>query len=197
MFFQRKKKSDELIVKLTIGVNLNDIPFWLKHDCKLEPQQFSHDADYIYEISILPVSNNREWFFHKTANEYSHGLKATINLDDYFDDKTVINQFCRYGPSLEIEMWNGQLWVHFSGHSLLMAPLNEYLHLRASGNTSLKDQTTLSKIIQVPDSFEGEGSNRKVSSYREIYETLTPWSASYSTDMAYLSIGPQTFDIGI
>jgi hypothetical protein len=162
-------------------INITNLIEWLKSGEKNVPvvplAEWRDYDSFEYHMFVLPIDEGREWYFHKTAGEFSHTTNASIDLSTNFSPHINIRGLCDgLMPELEIDQWHRQMRISFSRRFLLMAPLSEAKNIINSGQTSngtfaypqeqdievpiaidsLKDMVP-TKYVTVHESMDGDG----------------------------------------
>lgn len=147
MFSKKKHKN---LIEITIDINLFEIEKYLVSDYK-EPDPMSFtDWEYkvlqTHKITVLPSTENAEFYYHQSANKISHYFKFFLK-----QSTDEIKQYCEsykvYGE-LEWQIIDSNIFIFLDRKFLGAAPLIEAINLQAKGKTSssghpLLNNTTL------------------------------------------------------
>jgi len=188
VLFGKNKTIERNILRLGVTINLSALPLWITSGEKEVPvvpyTEWHHHESFEYLIYVLPVEEGRDWYFHKNVGEYSHSINAIIELGDYFEFSTEMQNHCDgLPPDLEIELWNGQMSIAFCRKLILMAPLGEAISIIDRGKTSNESFAEARKReIEVPIAFNNSG---EPSECMPVYEWTDDRGAGYSNQLAH------------
>jgi hypothetical protein len=185
--FLSRNKSEKYIVRIVVALNLPALQRWLRSgevDVSVIPYAKWKNRDgFKYQISILPVTKNLDWFFHKNANEYSHSLNAEMDISQHL----ITGQEFQGLEYLEIEHWRGQLAVSVCRKLILMAPLSECLAIASEGKTSIGQWDPQEDEIEVPVAVD-EIEMRKPTSFMSVHRSIDQDGVVYSNELAACAI---------
>jgi hypothetical protein len=191
VIFGKNKNQAKHILRIGVTINISALPAWMgsgETEVPVVPYSKWHNQNnFEYLIFVLPVEEDRDWYFHKNAGEFSHSINASIDLGNHFDPGIDIQSLCDgLLPDLEIELWRGQISIVFGRKLILMAPLTEAANIIDSGNTSYEYfGNAQEQQIEVPVAFDN---NWEPTKHMAIYEWMDCDGSLYSNQLACISV---------
>lgn len=151
MFSKKKHKN---LIEVTIDINLFEIEKYLASDNKEpDPMSFIDWEDKVlqtHKITVLPSTENTEFYYHQSANKISHNFNGIHILSETGVDE--IKQYCEsykiYGE-LEWQIINSNIFISLDRKFLGAAPLIEASNLQTSKKTSSSGHPFLKKTKEV------------------------------------------------
>lgn len=154
MYKMFSKKKDKNLIEVTIDINLFEIEKYLASDNKEpDPMSFIDWEDKVlqtHKITVLPSTENTEFYYHQSANKISHNFNGIHILSETGADE--IKQYCEsykiYGE-LEWQIINSNIFISLDRKFLGAAPLREATNLQAKGKTSSSGHPLLNNTKEV------------------------------------------------
>lgn len=151
MFSKKKHKN---LIEVTIDINLFEIEKYLASDNKEpDPMSFIDWEDKVlqtHKITVLPSTENTEFYYHQNANKISHNFNGIHILSETGADE--IKQYCEsykiYGE-LEWQIINSNIFISLDRKFLGAAPLIEATNFQTSKKTSSSGHPFLNKTKEV------------------------------------------------
>lgn len=167
---------------ILIEVDISELSVWYRSknsEVPVAESSWGFGKPYVYEIYVLHAEEGMDWYFHKTAGEFAHSLKAIIELDHF--KGRGLSPVVEYegGCVLDIEFWRGQLSISFSQKLIAMVPLIESLNLQLTGKTSNRSGETLRRKESVPVAFSSVDKDSEPTLFWEVNRSVGDEYASY------------------
>lgn len=148
------KKKNINLIEVTIDINLFDIDKYLVSDNKAPNPMFFLDWEdkvlQTHKITVLPSTENTEFYYHQSANKISHNFNGIHILSETGTDE--IKQYCEsykiYGE-LEWQVIDSNIFIFLDRRFLGAAPLIEATNLQAKGKTSSSGHSLLNNTKEV------------------------------------------------